>query len=147
MGVEIELRHLRYFVAVADAGSLTVAAERELHTSQPSLSRQIRDLEAEVGAQLLRRSARGIELTPAGRAFLDHARLVLSQVEAAAEAARRVAHPPRPCFVMGFLTGHELTWMPEALKLLRDKLPNVDVMISSQYSPMLADGLAKGKID
>ncbi len=143
----MELRHLRYFVAVAEAGSLTVAAGRKLHTSQPSLSRQIRDLEDEVGAQLLRRSARGIELTPAGRAFLDHARVVLSQVEAAAEAARRVAHPAKPCFTMGFLTGHELTWMPEALRILRDELPNLDVMISSQYSPLLADGLAKGKID
>jgi LysR family hca operon transcriptional activator len=143
----MELRHLRYFVAVAEAGSLTVAAEQRLNTSQPSLSRQIRDLEGEVGAQLLRRRARGIELTPAGRAFLDHARSVLSQVEAAAEAARRVAHPAKPCFSMGFLTGHELTWMPEALRILRDELPNIDVMISSQYSPLLADGLAKGKID
>jgi LysR family transcriptional regulator, hca operon transcriptional activator len=143
----MELRHLRYFVAVAEAKSLTVAAQRKLHTSQPSLSRQIRDLEDEVGAQLLTRRARGIELTPAGRAFLDHARLVLSQVEAAAEAARRVAHPSKPCFVMGFLTGHELTWMPEAIKILRDELPNIDVMISSQYSPLLADGLSQGKID
>jgi LysR family transcriptional regulator, hca operon transcriptional activator len=147
MGVEMELRHLRYFVAVAEAGSLTVAAARRLHTSQPSLSRQIRDLEDELGAQLLTRRARGIELTPAGRAFLDHARLVLSQVEAAGEAARRVAHPSRPRFTMGFLTGHELKWMPEALRILRDELPNVDVMISSQYSPLLADGLSKGKID
>src|SRR5271157_3525569 len=147
MGVGMELRHLRYFVAVAEAGSLTVAAQRRLHTSQPSLSRQIRDLEGEVGAELLRRSARGIELTPAGRAFLDHARSVLSQVEAAAEAARRVAHPSKPCFTMGFLTGHELRWMPEALRILRDELPNIDVMISSQYSPLLADGLAKGRID
>jgi LysR family hca operon transcriptional activator len=48
---------------------------------------------------------------------------------------------------MGFLTGHELTWMPEALRILRDELPNIDVMISSQYSPRLADGLSKGKID
>jgi len=143
----MELRHLRYFVAVAEAGSLTLAAERELHTSQPSLSRQIRDLENEVGAQLLTRRARGIELTPAGRAFLDHARSVLSQVEAAAEVARHVAHPARPCFAMGFLTGHELTWMPEALQILRHELPNIDVMISSQYSPLLADGLSKGKID
>ncbi len=143
----MELRHLRYFVAVAEAGSLSVAAERRLHTSQPSLSRQIRDLEDEVGAQLLTRSARGIELTPAGRAFLDHARLVLSQVEAAAEAARRVAHPAKPCFSMGFLTGHELTWMPEALRILRDKLPNIDVMISSQYSPQLANALSKGTVD
>src|SRR5713101_3474003 len=147
MGVGMELRHLRYFVAVAEAGSLTVAAERKLRTSQPSLSRQIRDLEDEVGAQLLRRSARGIELTPAGRVFLDHARSVLTQVEAAAEAARRAAHPAKPCFAMGFLTGQELTWMPEALQILRDELPNIDVMISSQYSPLLADGISKGKID
>jgi len=147
MGVGMELRHLRYFVAVAEAGSLTVAAERKLHTSQPSLSRQIRDLEDEVGAQLLTRRARGIELTPAGRAFLDHARSALTQVEAATEAARRVAHPAKPCFSMGFLTGHELTWMPEALQILRDELPNIDVMISSQYSPRLANALLKGKID
>src|SRR6201998_1325756 len=98
----MELRHLRYFVAVADAGSLTLAAEESLHTSQPSLSRQIRDLEDEVGAQLLTRSARGIELTPAGRAFLEHARLVLAQVEAAGEAARRGAHSTKPTFVMAF---------------------------------------------
>src|SRR5438132_10322651 len=143
----MELRHLRYFIAVAEAGSVTVAAARKRHTSQPSLSRQIRDLEDEIGAQLLTRGVRGIELTPAGRAFLEHARLVLSQVEAAAEAARRVAHPAKPCFAMGFLTGHELTWMPEALQILRHELPNVDVMISSQYSPLLADGLSKGKID
>jgi LysR family hca operon transcriptional activator len=143
----MELRHLRYFVAVAEAGSLTVAAQRRLHTSQPSLSRQIRELEDEVGARLLTRRARGIELTPAGRAFLEHARLVLSQVEAAGEAARRAAHPARPCFTMGFLTGHELTWMPEALRILRDELPNIDVMISSQYSPGLANALVKGTID
>ena len=77
----MELRHLRYFVAVADAGNLTVAAQRMLHTSQPSLSRQIRDLENEVGAQLLTRRARGVALTPAGRAFLDHARVVPLQVD------------------------------------------------------------------
>jgi len=66
----MELRHLRYFVAVADAGSLTVAAEQKLNTSQPSLSRQIRDLEKEVGAQLLTRGARGI---PAGSNSLETA--------------------------------------------------------------------------
>jgi LysR family hca operon transcriptional activator len=143
----MELRHLRYFVAVAEAGSLTVAAERILRTSQPSLSRQIRDLEQEVGTRLLTRRARGIELTPAGRAFLDHARVALSQVAAAAEAARRVAHPAKPCFIMGFLTGHESTWMSEAMQILRDELPNIDVMISSQYSPQLANALLKGTVD
>ena len=143
----MELRHLRYFVAVAEAGSLTVAAARKLHTSQPSLSRQIRALEDDVGAQLLTRSARGIEVTPAGRAFLDHARLVLSHVQAGVGAARRVAHPAKPCFVLGFLTNHELTWMPETFRILRDELPNIDVMISSQYSPPLANALVKGTID
>jgi LysR family hca operon transcriptional activator len=67
----LELRHLRYFVAVAEEGSPTVAAERRLHTAQPSLSRQIRDLEHTVGVQLLVRSARGVELTEAGRIFLN----------------------------------------------------------------------------
>ena len=147
MAGEMELRHLRYFVSVAETGNLTAAAKQKLHTTQPSLSRQIRDLEEEVGAQLLTRSARGIQLTAAGRAFLEHARLVLLQVEAASEAARRVAHPSKPCFTMGFLTGHELKWMPEALRILRDELPNVDVMVTSQYSPLLADGLSNGKID
>src|SRR5260370_27070560 len=141
------LRLFRLFVGVAEAGSLTVAAEQRLHTSQPALSRQIRDLESELGVQLLPRGARGIEVTPAGRAFLEHARLVLSQVDAASEGARRVAHPSKPCFTMGFLTGHELRWMPEALRILRDELPNIDVMVSNQYSPLLADGLSKVKID
>jgi LysR family hca operon transcriptional activator len=76
-----------------------------------------RDLEDEVGAQLLTRGARGI------------------------------AHPAKPCFVMGFLTNHELTWMPEAFRILRDELPNIDVMISSQYSPPLANALVKGTVD
>ena len=121
MGHVMELRHLRFFVAVAEEGSLSVAAERRLHTAQPSLSRQIRDLEYEVGAQLMIRSARGIELTAAGRVFLDHARLALAQVEAAGEAARRAAQPAKPSFALGFLTGHEIDWLPEAIRLLRDE--------------------------
>jgi LysR family hca operon transcriptional activator len=143
----MELRHLRYFVAVAEEGSLTVAAERRLHTAQPSLSRQMRDLEYEVGAQLMVRSARGIELTAAGRAFLDHARLALAQVEAARDAARRAAEPAKPSFALGFLTGQEMDWLPEAMRMLRDELPNMEVTVSSQYSPQLADALTRGKLD
>ena len=143
----MELRHLRYFVAVAEAGSLTVAAERRLHTAQPSLSRQIRDLEYEVGAQLMIRSAHGIELTAAGRVFLDHARLALAQVDAAREAARRAAQPAKPSFALGFLTGKEIDWLPEAIRLLREELPNIEITVSSQYSPDLADALVRGKLD
>jgi LysR family hca operon transcriptional activator len=143
----MELRHLRYFVAVAEEGSLTVAAERRLHTAQPSLSRQIRDLEYEVGAQLMIRSAHGIELTAAGRVFLDHARLALAQVDAAREGARRAAQPAKPSFALGFLTGKEIDWLPEAIRLLRDELPNIEITVSSQYSPDLAEALVRGKLD
>jgi LysR family transcriptional regulator, hca operon transcriptional activator len=143
----MELRHLRYFIAVAEEGSLTVAAERRLHTAQPSLSRQIRDLEYEVGVPLMIRGARGIELTAAGRAFLEHARLALGQTQAAIDAARRAAQPVKPSFALGFLTGQELEWMPEAMHILRDELPNIDVTVSSQTSPELADGLTRGRLD
>jgi LysR family hca operon transcriptional activator len=143
----MELRHLRYFVAVAEAGSVTVAAQTRLHTAQPSLSRQMRDLELEVGVALLVRNPRGIELTEAGRVFLDHARLALSLVEAAGEAARRAAQPAKTSFVLGFLTGHEITWMPEALRILRDELPNLEVTIASQSSPELAGALLRGAVD
>ncbi|TMH76027.1 MAG: LysR family transcriptional regulator [Betaproteobacteria bacterium] len=143
----MELRHLRYFVAVAEEGSLTVAAEQRLHTAQPSLSRQMRDLEYEVGAQLMTRSARGVELTAAGRAFLDHARLALAQVEAAGEAARRAAQPAKLSFALGFLTGQEMDWLPEAMRILRDELPNIEVTVSSRYSPDLAEALVRGKLD
>jgi LysR family hca operon transcriptional activator len=142
----MELRHLRYFVAVAEEGSMTVAAERRLHTAQPSLSRQIRDLEYEVGVALMTRSARGIELTPAGRAFLEHARLALAQTQAAVEAARRAAQPAKPSFALGFLTGQEMAWLPEAMHILKDELPNIDVTVSSQGSPELADGLMRGRL-
>jgi LysR family transcriptional regulator, hca operon transcriptional activator len=143
----MELRHLRYFVAVAEEGSLTVAAERRLYTSQPSLSRQIRDLEYEVGAQLFVRSARGIELTDAGKAFLDHARLALAQVDAACDAARRAARPVKPTFAMGFLSGQEVTWLGEATRLLANDLQTLEMTVSSEHSPDLAEGLSTGRLD
>ena len=143
----MELRHLRYFVAVAEEGSLTVAAEKRLHTAQPSLSRQMRDLEDQVGVALLTRSVRGVELTAAGRAFLDHARLALTQVEAAVEAARRAAEPLKPTFALGFLTGTEIDWLPKAMRILHDQLPNMKLTIASQYSPDLAAELMRGRLD
>src|SRR5271169_5475220 len=143
----MELRHLRYFIAVAEAGSLTVAAEKRLHTAQPSLSRQIRDLEYEVGVPLMNRSVHGIELTAAGRAFLDHARLAITQAEAAAEAARRAARPARKTFAIGFQTGHEINWLPQAMHVLRDELKNIQVTVFSDYSPDLAEALVRGRLD
>ena len=143
----MELRHLRYFVAVAEEKSITVAAKRRLRTAQPSLSRQLRELETEVGAELMTRSARGIELTAAGKVFLDHARLALAQVEAAASAARRAAHPEQRTLALGFLSGCEPEWLPGVMHILREELPRIEVTISSKHSPQLADGLATGKLD
>src|SRR5262245_12062466 len=119
----MELRHLRYFVAVAEEGSLTNAAERRLHTAQPSLSRQIRDLELEIGVKLLERKARGIALTAAGRVFLDHARLALMQIEVACEAARGTEKPEKLGFVIGFLLGQEAVWLPESLRNPTRRIP------------------------
>ena len=143
----MELRHLRYFVAVAEEGSLKLAAEKRLRTAQPSLSRQIRDLEREVGARLLERSVRGTELTAAGRAFLDHARLALAQAEAGVQSARRAAQPTVPVFAVGFLTGHEVDCIPPTTNILRDDLPNLEVRIFSGFSVDLARDVERGKLD
>jgi LysR family hca operon transcriptional activator len=143
----MELRHLRYFIAVVEEGSLTTAAERRLHTSQPSLSRQIRDLEYQVGVELLSRSVHGIKATAAGKAFLDHARLAVAQVDAAVEAARRAGQPAKRTFALGFLTGHEVAWLPRAMSLLSTELKGADVTVSSDYSPDLAEALVRGRLD
>jgi LysR family hca operon transcriptional activator len=119
----MELRHLRYFVAVVEEGSLTTAAERRLHTSQPSLSRQIRDLEYQVGAELLSRSVHGVELTAAGKAFLDHARLALAQVDAALEAARRAAQGDAP--TIDLAVGFSKANTSPILKLFLSRLPEL----------------------
>jgi len=143
----MELRHLRYFVAAVEEGSLTTAAARRLHTSQPSLGRQIRDLEYQVGTELLSRSAHGVALTPAGKAFLDHARLALMQVDAAVEAARKAAQPGKKTFAVGFQTGHEMNWLARVMHVLRDELQEIEVKVSSDYSPDLAAALSGGRLD
>jgi len=143
----MELRHLRYFVAVAEEGSLTLAAERRLRTAQPSLSRQIRDLEHEVGVPLLRRTPKGVELTDAGAVFLDYARLALAQADTAREAARRAGRVEKGSLAIGFLTGQEMIWLPEVMRIVRDSLPDADVAVSSMTSPALADEVSRGKLD
>jgi LysR family hca operon transcriptional activator len=143
----MELRHLRYFVAVAEEGSLTLAAERRLHTAQPSLSRQIRDLEQEVGVPLLRRTPRGVELTDAGAVFLDYARMALAQADSARDAARRAGKAEKGSLAIGFLTGQEMNWLPEVMRIVRDTLPDVDVTVTSMISPALAEEVARGKLD
>jgi LysR family transcriptional regulator, hca operon transcriptional activator len=118
-----------------------------LHTAQPSLSRQMKDLELELACELMVRGTKGIELTTAGRVFLDHARVVLKQVEAAVEATRRAAFPAKASFVLGFLTGYEFEWLAAVMRILSAELPNTEITFRSMSSPELADGLMRGKID
>lgn len=143
----MELRHLRYFIAVAEAGSVTVAAEKQLHTAQPSLSRQLRDVEREVGAPLFTRGARGVELTDAGRAFLVHARVAVGEAAEAVQAARRAARPTRAVFSVGFLTGQEVDWLPHVTRILRAELPKIEFKVTSMFSPDVAEALRNGEID
>jgi len=143
----MELRHLRYFVAVAETGSLTDAAANRLHTSQPSLSRQLRDLEFEVGAQLLVRGPRGVTLTRAGSVFLDHARLALAQAGEAIAAARRAVRPVKASFAVGFLTGQEVEWLRHVTHVLRDELQAIDFRVISDFSPAIGAAVQRGEID
>lgn len=96
---------------------------------------------------LLSRTVHGVELTAAGKAFADHARLALMHADAAAETARRAAQPARQTFAVGFQTGHEMNWLPRAMHVLRDELKNIQVTITSDYSPDLAEALARGRLD
>jgi LysR family hca operon transcriptional activator len=143
----MELRHLRYFVAVAEAGSVTLAAQKRLHTAQPSLSRQLRALEEEVGVPLMTRGVRGIVLTAAGQAFLEHAKLILAQAQAATEAARKAATPAKPSLAIGVLVGHETDWLPRSTSLLRDELFGAEIKVSSGFSTTLANDLQNGTLD
>jgi LysR family transcriptional regulator, hca operon transcriptional activator len=143
----MELRHLRYFVAVAETGSLTEAAERRLYTSQPSLGRQLRDLEAEVGTPLFVRGSRGVALTPAGEAFLDHARLTLAQAREAIAAARRTVRPAKASFAVGFLTGQEVEWLRHLTSVLSEELRTTDFRVTSDFSPAIGAAVQRGDID
>lgn len=142
----MELRHLRYFVSVAETGGFTAAAER-LHTAQPSLSRQIRDLETHVGTRLFQRSSRHVELTAAGRVFLDEARLTLAQAERAVERARQAAREHSQRLIVGFVYGVEAEQLVRVMNALQGALANVELTMHSQSSPALITELHDRQID
>lgn len=137
---------MKYFVTVAETGSFTRAAEI-LHTVQPSLSRQIQDLEREVGTELLRRNSRKLEPTPAGAVFLDEARLVLAQSERALERARQVARAGARRFILGFLPGVEIELLVRVMTALQAELTPVELTMRSRPSPELIAALHESQID
>ena len=143
----MELRHLRYFVAVAEELHLGRAAER-LHIAQPPLSRQIRDLEREVGTPLFERVPRGVELTPAGHAFLPEARLTLAQAERAQRTARRAAEGEIGRLRVGFVEAAAYSGvLPDVLGFFRMHLPNIGLSLFELDALEQADAFRGGRID
>ncbi|WP_395713955.1 LysR family transcriptional regulator [Reyranella sp.] len=143
----MELRHLRYFVAVAHEGHITRAAER-LHIAQPPLSQQIKDLEREIGAALFVRHPRGVALTDAGRAFLADAEAVLASVARAADHARRAARGESGRIAVGFTTSapfHPL--VARAIREFRTSRPNVSFVLEESSSGDLVAGLRSERLD
>ena len=124
----MELRHLRYFVAVAEAASFTAAA-KGLNISQPPLSQQIRDLEEEIGTRLLARSSRHVELTEAGAHFLNHARMILGQVEHATAQARAVGSGQVGTLNIGTTGSVLLGQLSTLIARFRERWPGVFVRI------------------
>ncbi len=122
----MELRHLRYFQAVAEERHFGRAAER-LHMAQPPLSQQIRQLEQELGVQLLHRSTRRVELTDAGTAYLERVRAILAEVDDAGEEAQRVAAGLQGRLVVGCVGSATYSLLPALARTLREELPGVDV--------------------
>lgn len=143
----MELRHLRYFVAVAEELHFGRAAER-LHIAQPPLSRQIRDLEEELGVPLFDRVARGIELTPAGRAFLPEARLTLAQAERAQRSAQRAAKGEIGRLRVGFVEAATYSAiLPNVLGFFRMHLPQIGLSLFEMSSGEQEEAFRDGRID
>lgn len=142
----MELRHLRYFAAVANHLSFTRAA-RELRVAQPALSRQIRQLEDEVGVRLLERNQRSVALTQAGRAFLDEARKLLRQSDEAIRVAKNSASVPSGHLDVGYVWGLFHTLAPTALARLRQKYGEVSLNLFDMNAQEQRAALASGKID
>ncbi len=142
----MELRHLRYFTAVAEARSFRRAAER-LHVAQPPLSRQVRDLEEEIGAALLDRDRGGVRLTDAGRAFLPRAKRVLEEADRAVAAARAAAQPSEGELNVGSVGALAVTLMPDAIAAFHGRFPRVEVNLREMLRDRLVDALAAGELD
>jgi len=142
----MELRQIRYFVGVSEAGSLLKASAR-LHVAQPALGQQISALEHDVGARLFDRSSRGVTLTEAGKAFLEHAKVLLADVERARASVRESSRVPSGDVVIGLPTTVALIATVPILQACRDRLPQVHVKIVDGYSGFLREWLVSGRLD
>jgi LysR family transcriptional regulator, hca operon transcriptional activator len=144
--VGVELRHLRYFVAVADELNFTRAAIR-LNTSQPSLSQQIRQLEAEVGVALLNRSRHHVALTDAGRVFLRETKDILGRIDHAGRLAKQAATGRAGDLSVGTFPAADVRIFPALRPLVATQLPNVHLILHSKYTVEPVLGLQTGALD
>src|ERR1700674_2579593 len=143
----MELRHLRYFVAVGEEQHYGRAAER-LHVAQPALSRQIQDLEQEIGVRLFDRLPRGVRLSAAGGSFLDDARRILQQVNEAAMRAGRVARGQSGTLRVGFT--ESASWhgvVPDSLRHFRAMQPEAELQLYPSASLEQMDAVRSGRLD
>lgn len=141
----MDLRHLRYFVAVADEQNFTRAAEK-LHISQPPLSRQIQDLEDELGLPLFERGSRPLKLTEAGRFFYGHATRLLEQAAQAVRTTKRMAHVQRR-LVIGFVPSTIYGALPRLVRLFRAAQPQTELALVDMSSVEQIEALKIGRID
>jgi DNA-binding transcriptional LysR family regulator len=141
----MELRHLRYFVAVAEEENVTRAAQR-LHVSQPPLSRQIRDLEEELGVALFERSAKSVRLTDAGRVFLNEARAVLDRADEATRAVKAISTGATGELHVGFAPSLAVDILPRALRQFQAEAPGIRVQLHDMSSEEMLTGLRENKI-
>ena len=146
-GGGVELRHLRYFLAVAEEQHFGRAAKR-LHMAQPPLSHQIRQLEAELGVRLLDRTTRRVSLTEAGTAYLERVRGILAEVAAAGEQARRVADGTEGRLVVGCVGSATYSLLPVFARAVREELPGIDLGVRGEMLvPAQVRALQAGEID
>ncbi len=142
----MELRQLRYFLGVCEAGSLLKASGR-LHIAQPALGQQIAALEEELGVRLFARSTRGMALTPEGRVFLEHAKVVLTDADRAKEAVRRSATAPQGQVVLGLPTTVALAAAVPIVQACRARYPQIQLQVIEAYSGFLREWLQMGRLD
>ncbi|HXP97570.1 MAG TPA: LysR family transcriptional regulator [Telmatospirillum sp.] len=143
----MELRHLRYFCATARSGGVAKAA-RELRVAQPALTRQLKDLEAELGVALFTRHPRGMTLTPAGRQFFADVERLFQDLDVARQRARQVGRGQAGTLRIGIAPNY--TWHPNILKLLQDfrqAFPDVVVMLEPELSARQIEAIRSGQID
>ena len=143
----MELRHLRYFCAVADNQGFSRTAQKPLHVSQSAISEQVSDLESELGVQLLSRGQQRTQLTPHGEVFLVEAKKVLAAADQAIETARRSARGELGTLTIGFFNGGTGTEVPATIKEFRRRYPNVRVSVIEMILSDQSEALVNGTMD